>query len=125
MKVGLCSVTNITPQQFRLSYSPGQPMADRPLALCPEPVRPAIQQTRINTMNTSITTASRAKPEPLASTIFQTFRSAVTQIADRTRRRRRARANYVALRDLDDHMLRDIGLTRSDVVDLQNFGRDR
>ncbi len=76
-------------------------------------------------MNTSITTASRSKHAPLGSTILQTFRSAVAQIADRIRRMRNARANYAALRDLDDHMLRDIGLTRSDVVDLQNFGRGR
>jgi len=76
-------------------------------------------------MNTSLTTASRSKHAPLASTNFEAFRSAVTQIADRIQRRRKARANYAALRDLDDHMLRDIGLTRSDVIDLQNFGRGR
>ncbi|MEO9875921.1 MAG: DUF1127 domain-containing protein [Anderseniella sp.] len=76
-------------------------------------------------MNTSVTTASRSKNGPLSSTIFQTFRGAVTQIAGRIQRMRTARANYTALRDLDDHMLRDIGLTRSDVIDLQNFGRDK
>ena len=76
-------------------------------------------------MNTSITTASRWKFALLGSTILPIFRRAVTRIGDRARRRRNARANYAALRDLDDHMLRDIGLTRSDVVDLQNFGRGR
>lgn len=76
-------------------------------------------------MNTSITTAGTAKPASLGSTVHQIFRRAVTQICDRTRRMRQARANYAALRDLDDHMLRDIGLTRSDVVNLQNLGRGR
>lgn len=76
-------------------------------------------------MNTSITTANRSKDASSGSTIFQTMRGAVTQIADRLQRMRNARATYTALRDLDDHMLRDIGLTRSDIVDLQNFGRDR
>lgn len=76
-------------------------------------------------MNTSTTTASRSKHTPLGPNIFQTFRGAVMQIADRILSMRKARATYKALRDLDDHMLRDIGLTRSDVVDLQNFGRAR
>ena len=76
-------------------------------------------------MNTSITTVSRSKHAPLGSNIFQTFRGVIMRIADHIRRMRAARANYVALRYLDDHMLRDIGLTRSDVVDLQNFGRGR
>ncbi len=47
------------------------------------------------------------------------------QIALRIQRMRKARVTYKALRDLDDHMLRDIGLTRSDIVGLQNFGRDK
>ncbi len=76
-------------------------------------------------MNTSITTTSGAKHVSLVLTIHQTFRDAVTKITDRIRSMRNARANYAALRDLDDHMLSDIGLTRSDVVDLQNFGRGR
>lgn len=76
-------------------------------------------------MNTSITTVSRSKHAPLGSNIFQTFRGAAMRIADRVRRMHKARTTYRALRDLDDHMLRDIGLTRSDVVDLQNFGRDK
>ena len=76
-------------------------------------------------MNTSITTASRPKHAPAGSNIFQTFRDAVMQIALRIQRMRKARVTYKALRDLDDHMLRDIGLTRSDIVGLQNFGRDK
>lgn len=76
-------------------------------------------------MNTSTTTASRSKRGLLGSKFIQTFRGAVVRIADRIQRMRKARATYTALRSLDDHMLRDIGLTRSDVFDLQNFGRDR
>lgn len=76
-------------------------------------------------MNNSNTTATRSKPEPLGSNIFQSFRGAVIRIFDHMQRMRRARATYTALRDLDDHMLKDIGLTRSDVIDLQNFGRDK
>ncbi|WP_337660108.1 DUF1127 domain-containing protein [Anderseniella sp. Alg231-50] len=76
-------------------------------------------------MNTSITTASRSKQGPLGSNIFQALRGAAMQIAGRIQRMREARAAYTALRDLDDRMLRDIGLSRSDVVDLQNFGRHR
>lgn len=76
-------------------------------------------------MNTSSTTANRSKHASSGSTILQSMQAAVKQIADRFQRMRNARATYTALRDLDDHMLRDIGLTRSDVVDLQNFGRDR
>lgn len=76
-------------------------------------------------MNTPMMTANRSKYAGLGPNIFQIFRNAVMQIADRIQRRRKARATYKALRDLDDHMLRDIGLTRSDVVDLQNFGRGR
>lgn len=76
-------------------------------------------------MNTSITTATRSKRGRFGSNIFQSFRGAVIRIFDHIQRMRRARATYTALRDLDDHMLRDIGLTRSDVLDLRNFGRDR
>jgi uncharacterized protein YjiS (DUF1127 family) len=47
------------------------------------------------------------------------------RIANRIQRMRKARATHTALRDLDNHMLKDIGLTRSDVIDLQNFGRDK
>ena len=76
-------------------------------------------------MNTPIMTASRSKHGRLGSNIFQAFWGAVMRIADRIQRMRKARATYRALRDLDDHMLRDIGLTRSDVDDLLNFGRDK
>ena len=76
-------------------------------------------------MNTSATTASRSKSAPHGSNVFKAFWGAIMRIADRMQRMRKARATYTALRHLDDHMLRDIGLTRADVLDLQNFGRDR
>lgn len=76
-------------------------------------------------MNTSITTASGSKSALFGSGILQTVRGAVTQIAGYIGRLRETRATYRALRDLDDRMLRDIGLSRSDVIDLQNFGRHR
>ena len=76
-------------------------------------------------MNTSVTTASRSKHASRGSNIFKAFWGVLVRIAGRIQRMRRARATYMALRHLDDHMLKDIGLTRADVLDLENLGRDR
>ena len=46
-------------------------------------------------------------------------------VPDRIRSYRNSRATYMALRDLDDRMLRDIGLSRADIVDLEIFGSNR
>lgn len=76
-------------------------------------------------MNPSIASTDRANEKPRGSSFFQTLMHSFTKITDRITRARKTRATYTALRDLDDHMLRDIGLSRADVADLQNFGREK
>ena len=72
-------------------------------------------------MNTSMKTAERLTQEPHGLSILK----AVMWIPDCIRSYRNSRATYMALRDLDDRMLRDIGLSRADIVDLEIFGSNR
>ena len=76
-------------------------------------------------MNTSMNTVGRLTQEPHGLSMFQSFRKAAMWVPDRIRSYRKSRATYMALRDLDDHMLRDIGLSRADIVDLEIFGSNR
>ena len=76
-------------------------------------------------MNTSMNTVERLTQEPHGLSIFQSFRKAAMWVPDRIRSYRESRATYMALRDLDDRMLRDIGLSRADIVDVEIFGRNR
>jgi uncharacterized protein YjiS (DUF1127 family) len=50
------------------------------------------------------------------------FRRLSTPLAHRIAERRRRRAAAVALTQLNDHLLRDIGLTRADVMSARNLG---
>ncbi len=76
-------------------------------------------------MNTSMKTAERLTQEPHGLSMFQSILKAVMWIPDCIRSYRNSRATYMALRDLDDRMLRDIGLSRADIVDLEIFGSNR
>ncbi len=76
-------------------------------------------------MNTSVTTAQRSKQQPDGLNILRTFRHVVTRIAGRIRGIDETRTTYRALRDLDDRLLRDIGLTRADVAELRTFHSNR
>jgi uncharacterized protein YjiS (DUF1127 family) len=50
------------------------------------------------------------------------FRRLSTALAHRIAERRRRRAAAVALSQLNDHLLRDIGLTRADVMSARDLG---
>lgn len=76
-------------------------------------------------MSTSTATTSRSEHKLPASNILQGIRNAGKSIVAYIRNMRRSRETYMALRNLDDHMLKDIGLSRSDIVDLETFGRGR
>ena len=76
-------------------------------------------------MSTHTATTSRSEHKLHGSNLLQGMRRIVMRIAAHVNKRRRARETYMALRGLDDHMLKDIGLSRSDLVDLETFGRGR
>ncbi len=75
-------------------------------------------------MSTPTATTSRSEYKLLDSNFLRGIRTAVMRIAGYIQEQRRSRATYLALRNLDDHMLRDIGLNRSDLFDLNTFGRN-
>ncbi len=72
-------------------------------------------------MSTQTATTSRSEYKPLGSNFLRGVSTVAMRIAGYIQQQRRSRATYMALRNLDDHMLRDIGLTRSDLVDLNSF----
>ena len=70
-------------------------------------------------MNPSTTKALTHSPQ--RSLVFGVVRTVLGPIAARMRARRVENALY----ELDDRMLRDIGLTRSEIAYLAGQGRDR
>ena len=74
-------------------------------------------------MSTPTATTSRSEYKLLGSNFLRSIRTIAMRIAGYIQEQRRSRATYMALRNLDDHLLRDIGLTRSDLVDLNCFDR--
>lgn len=82
-------------------------------------------KTQHKTVSTPTAAASRSEFKLLVSTILRSIRTIAIGIAGYIQEQRRSRATCMAVRNLDEHMLRDIGLSRSNLVDLNSCGRDR
>jgi uncharacterized protein YjiS (DUF1127 family) len=66
----------------------------------------------------------RAAPRPILSTVWSTVAASATNMMSAYAKRRRHSRAIAELNALSDHMLRDIGIERHDIVRIVRNGRD-